>query len=98
MRAFARRLASGQPVGLLLIQDDSTSNEQLQLRTAVEREVADLGKTLELRDGELEELEHEIGALRAELTGFYEQRAAEQPIAAAHRAATTRASKVYAPD
>ena len=37
VRAYARRLAGGQPVGLLLIQDDAASNDSMRERTNVER-------------------------------------------------------------
>jgi len=77
VRAYARRLAGGQPVGLLLIQDDATNNDALRDRTAVEKEVVDLNATLALREQELDEHEAELSALRAELQGYYEEKARE---------------------
>ena len=50
VRAYARRLAGGQPVGLLLIQDDAASNDSMRERTNVEREVQDLQGVISLRE------------------------------------------------
>ena len=50
VRAYARRLAGGQPVGLLLIQDEAASNDALRERTHVEKEVVDLQQTIALRE------------------------------------------------
>ena len=81
VRAYTRRLAGGQPVGLLLIQDDSKFNESLKEKTgvavAVENEIIDLNKTLALREQELDEHEIELAALRAELQEFYAEKARE---------------------
>ena len=48
--SYARRLAGGQPVGLLLIQDDAASNDSMRERTNVEREVQDLQGVISLRE------------------------------------------------
>ena len=77
VRAYARRLANGQPVGLLLIQEDASSNESLRGKTAIDREVAELNAMLGLREQELEEHEHELASLRAELQSYYEESARE---------------------
>lgn len=78
VRAYARRLSGGQPVGLLLIQDDAGSNEGNKERTKIEQEVVELNQVLALRDQELEEHEAELASLRAELQQFYEERASRE--------------------
>ena len=75
VRAYARRLAGGQPVGLLLIQDDATQNDAMRERTNLEREMTDLQGVIALREQELDEHESEMASLRAELQTFYEERA-----------------------
>ena len=78
VRAYARRLAGGQPVGLLLIQDDAGSNEAMKEKTSTEREVVEMTAILASRDQELEEHEAELASLRAELQTFYEERAKQE--------------------
>jgi len=75
VRAYARRLAGGQPVGLLLIQDDAASNDAMRKETLLEREMQEMQGVLALREQELEEHESELASLRHELQGFYEERA-----------------------
>jgi len=77
VRAYARRLAGGQPVGLLLIQDDASANESMRAATNTEREVVELQDTVALRERELDEHEAELAALRTELQKFYEETARE---------------------
>jgi len=76
VRAYARRLAGGQPVGLLLIQDDAGSaNEGLRGATTAESEIVELNRILGLREQELDEHEIELSSLRTELEDFYRETA-----------------------
>ena len=75
VRAYARRLGSGQPVGLLLIQDDAAANEKLRVETVAEGELVELNRILALREQELDEHEIELAALREELESFYREAA-----------------------
>lgn len=75
VRAYARRLAGGQPVGLLLIQDDASTNDAAKKDTVMERELIEAKDIVTLREQELEEHEAELGSLRAELQTFYEEKA-----------------------
>ena len=75
VRAYARRMVGGQPVGLLLIQDDASTNESLKEKTNTEKEVVELTNLLQMRETELNEHEEELASLRLELQAFYEERA-----------------------
>ena len=75
VRAYARRLAGGQPVGLLLIQDDATSNDGLRAQTNLEKDLVDCQGVVALREQELDEHEAELAGLRQELQSFYEEKA-----------------------
>ena len=90
VRAYARRLAGGQPVGLLLIQEDAASNDGLRERTNTEREVVELQGLLASREQELEEHEAELARLRAELQEFYKERARESGRALTEPAGTQK--------
>ena len=51
VRAYARRLAGGQPVGLLLIQDEAgTSNDNMRAETRKDAEVQELKDMCALRE------------------------------------------------
>jgi PAS domain-containing protein len=96
VRAYARRLSGGQPVGLLLIQDDAGSNEAMRDRTNAEREVVELQQVIGMREQELEEHEAELASLRSELQAFYEERAAREgkTLSAAYKPGHSKATPV----
>jgi len=83
VRAFARRTADGSPVGLLLLQDDALPNAKHRAQTAAERQIAELQGVVALRDEELESLEAQLEAQRAELQLLYAERRPADPPASA---------------
>jgi len=79
VRAVTRRLADGTPVGLLLLQHDSRSNDEIKARTAADQEVLAVRQTLALREEELDAHEITLRAQRDELVGLYTQLGATPP-------------------